>query len=279
MTRLQRCLPALALFLVLPLPAIAQGLVDVVVAGNELRAGISLPGGIGADLTIGFEQVAGLTPQNLGVSASLVNITDPNLLGRLGSGSLLSAFPVLLRIEPPADGGLAFHGVASISLHTHNLDYVPGTLFRIFAAPLGGRFEDITASVGHGSYRCRGSKGSFSEFLILADLRPVRMVVAEKLDRVDRILVDNAGSIDGGVLHDLTSLAGDIRSAWAAGQSQQAIAKTDAFLEIVRNNSGTAIPDIWRSSRDVVNVAGLLRAAGETLRFSLGLKSNLLGLL
>lgn len=277
MTRLRRSLLGLIL-LALPLPAVAQGIVNAVVNGNELSAGIALPGGISADLTIGFEQVSGLTAANLGLSASLANLTDPNLLSRLGQGSLLAAFPVLLRIEPPADGGLTFHGVASISLHTHNLDFVPGTLFRIYAAPLGGKFEDITASVGKGSYRCRGSKGSFSEFLILADLRPVGMAVAEKLDRIDRILSESSGSIDTAVLHDLTSLASEIRSAWSAGQSQQAIAKTDAFLEIVKNNSGTAIPDVWRSSRDTVNAAGLLRAAGETLRFSLGIRSNLLGL-
>ena len=277
MTRLHTSLLGLALF-VLPLPALAQGIVNVVVDGNELRAGISLPGGIGADLEIGFEQVAGLTPQSVGLSASLVNLLDPNLLSRLGVGSLLAAFPVLLRIEPPANGGLSFRGVASISLHTHNLDYLPGTPLRIFAAPLGGRFEDITTSVGKGSYRCQGRKGSFSEFLILADLRPVRMAVAEKLDRLDRTLDENADEIDAAVLHDLTSLASQIRSAWNAGQTQQAIAKTDAFLEVVRLNSGTAIPDVWRSTHDTVNAAGLLRAAGETLKFSLGLKSNLLGL-
>jgi hypothetical protein len=279
MIRLQRSLSGLAFLLLLPLPAAGQGIVDVVVEGNELRAGISLPGGLGADLTIGFEQVVGLTPESVGLSASLANLTDPDLLARLGQGSLLAAFPVLLRIEPPADNGLSFRGVTSISLHTHNLDYLPGTPLRIFAAPLGGRFEDITESVGKGSYRCRGRKGSFSEFLILADLRPARMVVAEKLGRLDRILDENADAIDGAVLDDLTSLAAEIRSAWAAGQPQQAVAKTNAFLEAVKRNSGPAIPDVWRSSRDVVNVAGLLRAAGETLRFSLNLKSNLLGLL
>ncbi|MES1243295.1 MAG: DUF6689 family protein [Acidobacteriota bacterium] len=277
MTRLHSSLLGLALF-VLPLPVAAQGIVNVVVDGNELRAGISLPGGIGADLEIGFEQVSGLTPQSVGLSATLANLLDPNLLSRLGVGSLVGAFPVLLRIEPPADGGLSFRGVASISLHTHNLDYIPGTPLRIFAAPLGGRFEDITESVGKGSYRCRGRKGSFSEFLILADLRPVRLAVAEKLDRLDRVLNDNAGSIDPAVLDDLTALASQIRSAWAAGQKQQAIAKTDAFLALVQANSGTAIPDVWRSTHDTVNAAGLLRAAGETLKFSLGLKSNLLGL-
>jgi hypothetical protein len=273
-----RSLSGLALLLLtIPFPLAAQGIVDVVIDGNEARAGISLPGGIAADLSLEFEQVAGLTPQNLGLSARLVNPLDPTLLIRLLRSSISGAFPVLLRIEPPADGGLSFRGVTSISLHTHNLDYVPGTMLRIFAAPLGGRFEDITESVGHGSYRCRGRKGSFSEFLILVDLRPQSMAVAEKLDRLDRILDENAGAIDPGVLHDLESLATQIRSAWAAGQSQQAIAKTNAFLAVVQSNSGPAIPDVWSSTHDVVNAAGLLRAAGETLRFSLGQK-GLLGL-
>jgi hypothetical protein len=44
---------------------------------------------------------------------------------------------------------------------------------------------------------------------------------------------------------------------------------------VVVANSGSAIPNVWRSSRDLVNAAGLLRAAGETLRFSLGLQTNL----
>ena len=40
-------------------------------------------------------------------------------------------------------------------------------------------------------------------------------------------------------------------------------------------SSGSAIPDLWRSARDSVNVAGLLRGAAETLRFSLNQKYNL----
>lgn len=266
---------AFLLILLLPLPVAAEGIVNVAVEGNELSAEISLPGGIGADLTLGFEQAVGLTEENAGLSARLVNPLDPDLLSRLLQASIPAGFPVLIRIEPPAEGGLSFSGVASISLHTHNLDFVPGTPLRLFAAPLGGRFEDITESVGMGSYRCRGRKGSFSEFLILVDLRPLRLSIREKLERLDLTLDENAASIAAPVLSELTALAADIRAAYEAGQKQQAIDKTDQLLDVVRRNSGSGIPNVWRSSGDLANVAGLLRAAGETLRFSLGLKSTL----
>lgn len=277
MIRLLRCLPALALLLLLPLPAFAEGIVDVVIEGNEVRAGISLPGGIGADLTIGFEQVVGLTEANVGLSASLADLTDPDLLSRLGGLSIPVAFPVLLRIEPPSDGGLSFSGVTWISLHTHNLIFVPNTPLRLYAAPLGGRFEDITESVGMGSYRARGCKGSFSEFLILVDLRALPIAINEKLDRLDRVLDENEDRIDPAVFTQLTTLAGQIRSAYSAGQTTLAITRTESFANLVKANSGTAIPNVWRSSHDLVNVAGLLRSAALTLRFSLNLKSNLLG--
>ncbi|HEX7185777.1 MAG TPA: DUF6689 family protein [Thermoanaerobaculia bacterium] len=268
------------LVLLFPIPSAAQGIVDVVVEGNELRAGISLPGGLGADLTISFEQVVGLSAANLGLSAEVLELLDPDLLARLTQAQIPAGFPVLLRIEPPAGGGLSFSGVASISLHTHNLAFLPNTPLRIFAAHDGGRFQDITESMGMGSYRARGRKGDFSEFLILADLRPVNAVIAEKLDRIDGILDENEERIAQPALAQLTALLSQIRNAHAAGNTRRAIAKTEEFLSVVKSNSGAAIPDVWRSARDLVNVAGLLRAAGETLRFSLSLKSNLsLGLL
>ena len=262
------------LMLLLPLPASAEGpegIVGVVVEGNELRARISLPGGIGADLTLGFEQVVGLTEANVGLDASLVNPLDTALLSRTTQAAVPAAFPVLIRIEPPADGGLSFSGPVSIALHTHNLPYVPDTLLRLYAAPLGGQFEDITQYVGSGSYRCRGRKGSFSEFLILTDLRPLGLTIREKLERLDVTLEENAALVEPAVLSQLTELAAQIRSAYETGNRSLAISKTDQFLAAVKSHSGSAIPSVWRSSRDLVNAAGLLRAAGETLRFSLGL--------
>lgn len=269
----------LLLILLLPFPAAAEGITDgilgVVVEGNELRAEIALPGGIGADLTLTFEQVVGLTEDNVGLDAFLVDPLDPNLLSRLTQAVIPAGFPVLIRIEPPADGGLSFSGPVSIALHTHNLPYLPGTLLRIYGAPLGEPFEDITDYVGSGSYRCRGRKGSFSEFLILTDLRPLSLTLREKLERLDVTLEEHAALIDPAVHSQLEALAAQIRAASEAGNKSLAIARTNQFLALVTANSGSAIPDVWRSSRDLVNVAGLLRAAGETLRFSLSLKTQL----
>ncbi len=272
------------LMLLLPLSASAEGLLDgiagVVVDGNELRAEISLPGGIGADLTVAFEQVVGLTESNAGLDVSLVNPLDTALLSRLTQALVPATFPVLLRIEPPASGGLSFSGPVTIALHTHNLPYLPGTLLRIYGASLGEPFEDITEYVGSGSYRCRGKKGSFSEFLILVDLRPLSLTIREKLERLEVTLEDNEALIDPAVFSQLTALAAQIRSAYEGGNKALAVTRANQFLALVTSNSGAAIPDVWRSSRDVVNVAGLLRAAGETLRFSLSLKTQLgLGLL
>ena len=268
------------LFLLLPLPALAEGIVGVVVEGNELRAGIALPGGIGADLTLTFEQAVGLTEDNVGLDAFLINPLDPNLLSRLTQAVIPAGFPVLIRIEPPAEGGLSFSGPVRIALHTHNLPYLPGTLLRIYGAPLGEPFEDITEYVGSGSYRCRGTKGSFSEFLILTDLRPLSLTIREKLERLEDTLEEHESIIDPAVHDQLTTLAAQIRSAYQNGQKNLAITRTNQFLALVVANSGTAIPNVWRSSRDLVNAAGLLRAAGETLRFSLGLQTQLgLGIL
>jgi len=263
------------LILLLPLSASAEGIAGVVVQGNELRAQISLPGGIGADLTLTFEQAVGLSEANVGLDASLVSPLDTTLLSRLTQAAIPVAFPVLIRIEPPAEGGLSFSGPVTIALHTHNLGYLPGTLLRLYAAPLGGPFEDITSYVGSGSYRCRGTKGSFSEFLILTDLRPLSLTIREKLERLDDTLEDNAAIIEPAVYSQLTTLAAQIRAAYEAGNKNLAITRTNQLLALVVANSGSAIPDVWRSSRDLVNAAGLLRAAGETLRFSLGLKNNL----
>jgi len=265
--------------LFLPLPGAAQGIVNLVVQGNEVSAGISLPLNITADLSISFEQVEGLSAESIGLSATLVSLTDPQLLARLQNVSIPSAFPVLIRIQPPANGGLSFQGVATIDVHTHLLPFTLNTPLRLFAAPEGGTFRDITASVGMGSYRAVGRKGSFSEFLILVDLRGVNTVIAQKLDRLDQILAENEASIAPSVFDDLTALAAQIRSKHSAGQTQAAITKTEEFVAMVQAHSGADIPNVWRATRDLTNVAGLLRAAGETLRFSLIMKSQQGGLL
>jgi hypothetical protein len=273
---MSRVLAGLIVSLLLPLPLGLDGIVNPAVHGNQVTAGIALPGGLTADLTLTFEQVQNLSIQNLGLSAQVVNLLDPSLLSRLGGiAQIPTAFPVLLRIEPPAAGGLTFHGVVSIELHTHNLLYVPNTPLRLFAAPLGGPFQDITVYNGSGSYRCRGTKGDFSEFLIVVDLRAADTVIDAKLDRLEQILNDNAGAITPSVRSTLATILGEIRSAWASRDMPLAVAADEVFLDTVQSHSGTDIPDVWQAGGALVNVAGRLRAAAATLRFSLALKGGL----
>ncbi|MFY9819945.1 MAG: DUF6689 family protein [Thermoanaerobaculia bacterium] len=245
---------------------------DLSILGDLLNLPILLPGGISADLTVSFEDVTGLSPAHLGVTSQLVSPFNLGLLSRLpGITAILSSFPVLLRIEPPAAGGLSFTGIAEVQLHTHNLLYFPGTPLRLFAAPLGGTFTDITDYVGSGSYRVSGSRGGFSEFLIVADLTPVHQVILAKYDRLSQILTNNAGAISAPVLADLTSDLAASRAHYVAGNTSAAIDDLDVFIAMAELHSGADIPDVWRSTHDVVDVAGQLRAGGRTLRFSLNL--------
>lgn len=279
MTRKVRWYPwFLAVALVLwAVPAAASGIAGAKVEGDALAAKIRLPGGVGADLSVSFEQVVGLSAENLGLSARLLDAADLALLASRLPSSLVSVpagFPVLLTIEPPASGGLSFSGLVTVELYTHALTFLPGCPFRLFAAPLGGAFTDITDSNAGGSYRVRGHKGDFSEFLIVADVRAVDSVIGVKFSQLGDELAARAGVIDPTVLSTLAALLDEAETAYSAGQTVQAIAKVEAFAQVVKQNSGSGIPDVWRSARDLTNAAGRLRAAASTLRFSLLLKSN-----
>jgi uncharacterized protein DUF6689 len=272
---MRRTVVCLILALVMALPAAGQIQLPGLL-GNTISIPLSLAGGLTADLTLTFESVLGLNLLNLGLSARVVLPNDPTLLARLPpTASIPAGFPVLLRIEPPAAGGLTFTGIVTLDLHTHNLLYTEGTPLRLFAAPLDGPFLDITDSVGSGSYRVCGSRGGFSEFLIVSDSTPLDQVITAKFDRLDQILVADAALIAGPVRSDLAAQLATARAAAAQGDTAAAIADLDLFLETVRQHSGTDIPDVWRAARDRIDVAGLLRSGGRTLRFSLTLQQDL----
>jgi hypothetical protein len=263
-------LPALA-----AAPATAADVLDVTIDGNTASARIELPGGVAADLTIAFEGAVGLSAANLGLDAQLVSVSNLALLARLPQlASIPTAFPVLVTIEPPATGGLSFSGLVSVGLYTHNLMYTAGTPLRIFSAPLGGSFVDVTDEVSSGSYRVRGAKGDFSQFLIVADARPVDTVIGEKLTRAEALLDTHWNAIDSTLASQLDGHLASARTSWQGGQIVAALSQVESFLKKLEKADGSAIPDVWRSARDLDNVAGLLRAAGETLHFSLTLKRN-----
>jgi hypothetical protein len=267
---MRRILALLALVVATTLPAAGQGIATI--TGNSISITISRLG-VSVDLTLSFEDVTALNLANLGLSAQLINPLDPSLRARLPQGATI-ALPLLLRIEPPVSGGLSFRGVTAIDIHTENLVYVPGTPLRFFTAPVGGAFEDFTSAMGAGSYRARGSTGGFSEFLIVADLRPVNQVITTKFDRLEDELNEYASSMPSALYQDLAARLAAARSDFTNGQTLSAIQKVDGFISVVQQHSGTDIPNVWRSARDVDNVAGYLRGGAMTLRFSLVLKSE-----
>jgi hypothetical protein len=281
-----------AIFLVFLLSTSSwAGLVDPVVDDNQISGKIELPGGIEAELTIRFEKVVGLNLDNLGLSVQLVSPLDSSLLKRLsglttvsrgiGSGSLLSIpveFPVLIRVEPPASGGLAFEGVVEVEIYTQNLVYAPGSPIRLFTAPSANApFYDITDMLTGGSVRTRSGGGHFSDFLLVLDTRPLSSVIDEKFDRLDDLLVSHASAIAPALLTDLSDLVDQAYLAWNQGQPGVAMTKLSSFQALCDQATSLGqLSNVWRSARDISNVDGELRAQARTLRFSLSLAANLL---
>ena len=281
--RLQALAAAFALALALGTAPVAhaQGVTDLQLAGNVVTGVIELPGGLLADLELGFESQSGLDLSTLAFQARVVSPLDLLLKKRLPSGvGIPVGFPVLLEISPTSASQLEFEGVYSLDLHTHNLLYTVNTPLRIFKAPAGGKFEDVTQSMGMGSYRARAGGKSFSDFLIVLDLRTDNSVINGKYDALDATLRSDAARIDPAVYEQLRGLFTASRNAFKAGNLAAAIGYLEVFQTTVVDNSGAKIPDVWRANSSLVNVAGALRVESGTLRFSLIVKKNrLLGLL
>lgn len=254
----------------------AQASIPLTVSGNEATGVVQLPGGVGAELSIAFEQVVGLTPAALEVSAALVDPLDGAFLARLGGGGLISlpvAFPVVVRIEPSPSSALSFSGTVAVSLYTHNLNLRPDVPLALHSASAGGSFRDIMRAEGIGSYRAGGTGGGFSEFAIVVDNRPIDTVIVAKFDAVQSLLDTHASVIPGAVAADLQARLSQARGAFQGGATLAAIGQVADFSNVVRSHSG-AIPDVWRAHDTRANVAGLLRSGADTLKFSLTRKSS-----
>ena len=259
-----------------PLPTLPDPVaVTLSIIGNEAVGTFDI-GGIGADLKIAFDNVVGLTPAALDVTATLVNPVDPAILSRLPLGGQVGipvGYPVVVRISPSASSGLSFEGAYTVSFHTHNLQLDPNLPFSLFKSSDGGPFKDITKSEGRGSYRDDGSGGDFSEFLIAVDLRPIDGVVAGKFDDVQALLNNNADTILPDVLARLQANLSLAHTLYQSGAIREAIVAMTVFSRYVKAHGGEDIPDVWRANcSPLVNVAGLLRSGADTLRFSLDRK-------
>jgi hypothetical protein len=273
MHSLFRALLALALLAVATLGWAQPLPVTVEIAGNTAHVWIGLDSNPAAELILSFDDAFGLSAASLGISAELISVQDPNLLTRLpdpGLSSIPSAFPVLITIEPPVLGGLSFRRVVTVEMHTHLLQYSTGTPFRVFKAPLDGDFRDITREVLPGSVRARSGTGSFSQFLILADLRPSSMVIEEKLDW----LHDQVATLAPNDSAALQSQLDAVEAALLDDRFADAFGLLDAFSEQVAAKAGVSIPEQWRATRDGDNTAGELLSGAATLKFSIAVLRN-----
>jgi hypothetical protein len=271
--------------------ASAQVAVPLTVTRDEARGAFDI-GGIGAELTLTFEETVGLHAAALEVTATVVNPLDPDLLSRLpppvavplgnllGTGlepvvTIPTAFPVLLRIGPSATSPLSFSGIYTLSLHTHNLHLDRSVPFALFKAHDGGPFQDILSTEGRGSYRAGGGGGDFSEFLIVIDLQPIDAVIAGKFDALSALLAEHDGEIAPPAAAALAAILDQARALYLAGALGPAKAQVKAFSREVVRRSGEEIPDVWRAGCSLpVNVAGRLRSAADTLRFSIDRKMD-----
>ncbi len=246
-------------------------LIDDLLGDGPIYLPVGLPGIPLASLIVGFEQGIALNLLNLGVSVWPISSNNPGLLARLPPGvTIAPGFPLLIRIEPPAAGGLAFSGIARLEVFAPTLRPATAAARRLFGAPTGGSFIDITDTETGSTYRVIGSRGGFSEFLVVYDPTPVDQVITAKLDRLAQLLVTHAGAIPAPVHAELAARLAAVQALQGQGDTAAALVELESFLATVEANSGgTGIPDVWRAARDLVNVAGELRAAGRTLRFSL----------
>lgn len=259
--------------LAVPAAHAGPGIVDEQVDGNVLEARIHILGVDYADLRIEFEEVEGLEPGALGLSAELLDVWDLLALTLRLPDQLLTSIPgdlpVLLSVDPQP--GLSFRGAVRVTLTTELLPYVPGTRLRLFHAPLLGPFEDVTADTSAGSYRVGSMRPDFntSSFVVATDLRSDQTVSERKLDRLDGLLDTYAGDVHPGVRAVLEAHATAVRAAFEAGQPQAAIASLDGFTTAVLAASGEGVPDRWEAQGGDDNVAGELRSQAATLRYSL----------
>ena len=275
-TVLRKPLALLALSaLLLASLAQAAGPMNVSVDDNVLTADLQVAGGHAAKLTVTFENVVGLSAESLNISATAIDPLDTGLLARLGSsvGNIPAAFPMLVQIEPDPARGLSFSGTVTVSLYTHDLEFLAASPLRLYSAPLGGSFKDVTSNHGAGSYRSDGTKGNFSEFIIVAETRTPMQASADKLADLRAMLNGYSANIDADIYNELSGLLSAAESAFAANSLVAAVTYAETFADTVEDH-GSAIPNVWGASHSLENIGGRLRAAAATLRFSLTLAMN-----
>lgn len=258
--------------------AAAQASIVVTITGRKVKAEISLPGPgattYDSDFELEFDNPQNLTVACLGLDADVLDAGEiAAITARLPDPANMAidpAFPVRVTVEPPSGCGLAFDNDADVEWRAIDLIHTAGSPYRLMKAPIAGAFRDITGAVTPGSVRVRGSTGGFSEFVFVKDLAPNYAAEATALyAQLDARLADPALSMT--VKTTLQADADVSRAAFLATNYAAAIATLAAFDQHAESLVGDdALPNRWRSLRDLVNHEGELISLSDALKFTLG---------
>jgi hypothetical protein len=286
---------ALAGILCLAMATAASAQVVVTVDGDTAYATISLTDGNGvtydADVTIVFDTPQNLTPESLNLTAELV---DPSAIqGRLPlpppicvlictpGTEVDPSFPMMITVEPidfpwlftsgfegntSGSGDLAFLNTYQFDVHTHDLNYVDGSPYRLYKAPVDGAFHDVTNDVMAGSVRVRGRGGEFSQFLVVRDTQPGLVAATVKIVELQTSIL--AAALTDGLRLDLLGLLAEV-DALLLVDLTGALDALDQLIALIVENAGTNIANVWTAHHDVTNDAGQMEELADTLRFSM----------
>ena len=253
--------------------------------GRKFKADICVPNpGGGADYEMSFDLEFDVDPDDPG---SLQNLTVPcvgfsvdvldageiaNIDSRLpdpANQAIDPALPLRVTIEPPVGCGLAFKDDYDAEFDATNLTWVAQSPYRLMKAPIGDSFVDITAEVTPGSVRSRGCSGTFSEFVMVVD--SVQDYANEAIAAyADLGLALNDNALGPTARSTLKSDHGVSQAAFVAGNYAEAIARLDDLKAHCGVLGGPALPNAWRSARDLVNLEGELVSKTGHVRFLLG---------
>ena len=262
---------------------IAGGVVVTIENGRKAKADITLPNPAGGNYTAEFEiefeqgNVDNLTVECIGITADVLDAAEianinQHRVPHVGTQIIDPAFPVRVTVEPPAACGLAFNNQYDVSLDTPDLVFVAPSHYRLLKAPIGGQFKYVTESVTSGSVRSRGSSGGFSEFVMINDTAQnpsnYRIDCATEYAAL-RTRLDNS-TISLSARRTLETDLDLSEAAYDAGDYGAAIALLSNFDGHCVDFGGAALPNRWRSTRDLDNIEGDLIGHAGTLTFLMG---------
>jgi hypothetical protein len=288
-TNLLTLLSLTLLAVLAPLPrAYAGGPCQVttsIVGGTKFKADICLPDPDGGpDFEMSFDLEFKLDPAD---PSSLQNLTVPcvgfsvevlnaaaiaNVDSRLpdpANQGIDPALPLRVTIEPPLACGLAFDDDYDVEFKGKNLVWNAFSPYRLMKAPISGNYRDITSLINAGSVRSRGCGGTFSEFVMVVDsLQSYASEATAAYADLGSLLTDTAIGPTAGA--KLTSDRSVSQSAFEAGNYTDAIARVDDLVAHCGTLGGPALPNRWRSARDLINLEGEIVARSNHLKFLLG---------